>query len=192
MIKYIAFNLILLSLIYQTQVVAEPSEQLSEKVQVLPNYTLKLSMDTTASRATIWEFWSNIEKWHLYDTIVENVELKDDAPFTQGTVGYVDTTKAARTRFTLIEVTEGVSFTEKLHVPLGQSILLKRYFEPAPPIADGEPPLTRFTHEVVFKGRLKSIIYFLAGKTFKKEMPLVMARLRDIAEKAELAEENKK
>ena len=158
----------------------------ADKVQVLPNCTLKLSLDTTASQATIWDFWSDIDKWHLYDIIVESVELQDDAPFAQGVVGYVDTSQAPRTRFTLVEVTDGKSFTEQLHLPLGQSILLKRYFEPAPEVAENAPPITRFTHEVVFKGRLKGLFYLLAGSAFKKEMPLVMGRLKELAEQSEL------
>ena len=83
---------------------------------------------------------------------------------------------APKSKFKLIEVTSGVSFTERLTTPLWQSIDLLRYFEES---EDGE---TVFVHEVHFKGSLRWIIYAAAGKTFKKELPRVMNNLRDVAE----------
>ena len=154
----------------------------------LPNYTLRHAVVTSASKDQVWELWSNVERWKDYDKIVEYAVLKDNADFVQGTQGYVKTTKAPRTRFTLIEVTEGSSFTEKLHLPLGQSILLKRYFGESQVDKQGTPMIT-VVHEVVFKGRLRSIVYLLSANAFKQDMPVVMNELARLAEGAQSEQE---
>ena len=79
----------------------------------------------------------------------------------------------------MIDVREGVSFIEKLKVPFYQSIELHRYFE------QSEQGVTIFTHEVRFKGRLRSLVYLIAASSFKKELPLVMNRLGALAEQQE-------
>ena len=152
-------------------------------VVVLPNYTLKLSVATSAKKETIWRLWEDVENWKKFDTLLEYSRLDDDQRFIAGATGVIKARGASKTRFELIEVQPGVSFIEKLKVPLYQSIELHRYFEES---AAGS---TVFTHEVRFKGRLRSIIYLAAAKTFKKELPLVMGRLRDVAEREEAQEE---
>ncbi len=92
-----------------------------------------------------------------------------------------------RTRFVLKEVNQGISFTETLFVPLYQQIELKSYVL-AIPASDTQKAHTLFTHEVVFKGRLRFLIYVAVAPSFKKELPLVMQRLRKLAEILEASE----
>lgn len=152
-------------------------------VSVLPNYILKLSVATNAGKDTIWRLWEDVENWKKFDTLLEYSSLDYGHTFIAGATGVVKARGASKTHFELIDVTPGVSFVEKLNVPLYQSIELHRYFEES---ALGS---TVFTHEVRFKGRLRSIIYLVAAETFKKELPLVMGRLRDVAEKEESLED---
>ena len=111
--------------------------------------------------------------------MLEYSYLDEGYEFELGATGVIKADGARKTRFRLTEVNQGVSFTETLYVPLYQRIELKRYFEKTP---NGE---TVFTHEVVFKGRLRFVIYAAAASSFKKELPLVMGRLRDVAESQE-------
>jgi len=147
-----------------------------EDVVELPNYSLKYSVETTAKKSTIWRLWSDVENWKKFDTLLEYSYLVDDAKFETGAIGYLNAKGAPKTKFKLIEVNPGISFTERLSVPLYQTIDLQRYFE------INEKGTTTFTHEVNFKGSLKPVMYALLCRTFKKELIHVMRNLKDVAE----------
>lgn len=57
-----------------------------------------------------------------------------------------------------------------------QTVELKRYF------IENEDGTITFTHEVSFKGRLRSVAYALLCGAFKKDLKLVVERLKEIAE----------
>jgi len=159
---------------------ASGAEQpVTNKIIDLDGCSYKLSIPTSASKKTIWRLWADVENWKDYDTILEYSYLEDDAKFEVGATGYVNARGAPKTKFELIEVNSGKSFVESLKLPLYNQLELKRYFEKN---AAGQ---TIFTHEVEFKGPLKSLMYLLLANTFKKELPLVMGRLKALAEKHE-------
>ncbi len=145
----------------------------------LPGCAFKYSVETSAKKSTIWRLWSDVENWKKFDTLLEYSYLVNDASFTTGAVGYIKADGAFKTRFELTEVNAPNSFIESLKLPLYSSIELKRYFE----INDSGN--TTFTHEVDFKGPLKWLIYAVSAGTFKKELPLVVGRLKDVAEREE-------
>lgn len=177
-IKNILFGVLSL-LAFSNEYVASASETRSNKVEVLTAYRLKYSVETIAQKSTIWRLWSDVERWKAFDTLLEYSRLDQGQVFELGATGVIKAEGASETRFKLTEVTHGVSFTETLFVPLFQNIELKRYFEKS---TNGK---TIFTHEVVFKGRLRFLIYAAAANSFKRELPLVMRRLKDVAESEE-------
>ncbi len=180
MIRLLIFSTLLLSpLAYDD--LAYANEQAQPKVEVLPGYRLSLSLPTSASPETIWALWKDVENWKQFDTLLEYSYLEKGHVFEDGANGFIKARGAARTRFTLRDVAEGESFTETLFVPLYQQIELKRYVQTIP-ASDTKEEHTLFTHEVVFKGRLRFLIYAIAASSFKKELPLVMQRLRELAE----------
>jgi len=158
-------------------------EIVTDQIIDLPDRTYKLSVRTTASAATIWSLWEEVEGWKRYDTILQYSYLVDNAPFAKGSIGYVKAKGAPKTKFELIEVNAPFSFVESLKLPFYNTLELRRYFESDGSLNDEEGVV--FTHEVAFKGPLKSIAYFFLSKTFKKELPLVMGRMRDLAEQLE-------
>lgn len=147
-------------------------------------YSYKLSVETSAKKSTVWRLWEDVENWKKYDTILEYSYLVDGAAFEKGAIGYVNARGAPKTKFELLEVNPGVSFDESLKLPLFSSLLLRRYFEPS------ESGPTIFTHEVEFKGPARWLMYRIMAKTFRKELPLVMGNLRDVAELEESQEES--
>lgn len=163
---YLAFILICFSL----------SSAIAQEVVSLPNYSMKLSLETTASKEKIWSLWADVENWKQFDERLEYSFLQDDRPFEQGAIGYLKGKGAPKTKFVLTHVDEGVAFSEVLKLPLGQTILLKRYFETS------ESGKTIFTHEVSFQGRLKSAFHLFLSGPFKKDLKLVMEKMREIAE----------
>ena len=149
---------------------------LATEVQTLPNYSMKLSIETSASKEKIWQLWAKVDKWKTYDERLQYSYLIDGASFETGAQGYIKGKGAPKTKFKLIEVVENKSFIEVLYLPLGQTIHLHRYFEPS---ADGK---TIFTHEVRFKGGLKSVFHLFLNGPFKKDLKLVMAKMKELAE----------
>jgi len=158
----------------------------TDDVIKLPHYALKLSVPTSASKSTIWRLWSDVEHWKKFDTELRYSYLKDGTKFSKGATGYLKAKGAPKTCFELTEFQESESFTESLKIPLFQVIELKRYFEVD---SDGG---TTFTHEVVFKGGLKFIMYPLLAGKFKRELVNVMNNLKDVAEGEELEQREQK
>jgi len=148
----------------------------ASEVLVLPNYTLKYSLKTNASEAAVWDLWQDVENWKKFDVLLEYSKLDPGQEFVTGATGVIKARGAGKTPFELIKVDPGVGFIEELKVPLYQTIELHRYFEKS---TTGE---TIFSHEVRFRGRLRWLIYFAAASSFKKELPLVMGRLRELVE----------
>ncbi len=151
-----------------------------DDVKVLPHCSFKLSVHTSASKNTIWRLWSDVENWKEFDTELRYSYLVGDSKFSAGAIGYLKANGAPKTKFVLTEFEELESFTESLRIPLFQVIELKRYFE-----ADSNGGTT-FTHEVVFKGGLKFIMYSLLAGKFKRELVNVMENLKEVAEREEL------
>ena len=151
-----------------------------EIVQIDP-CTYRLTLITKAKPETIWKLWEDVDNWKDYDTILQYSYLKDEAEFAVGAIGYVKAEGAPKTKFEIIQVDSGNSFIESLKLPLWSTLELKRYVSKN---SDGD---TVFTHEVEFKGWMKRAYYLLLAKTFKKELHLVMGRMRDLAETRDLA-----
>jgi len=135
-----------------------------------------LTFEAKANKKIIWSLWENVEDWKSYDIIVKYSYLNAPGVFETGATGYVKTKSAPKTRFELIEVDKGSSFTESLKLPLWNSLELKRR------VVAIDEQSSAFTHEVEFKGPLKRVMYLLLANTFKKELPLVMGRLKALAE----------
>lgn len=142
-------------------------------------YILRHSVTTTASPETIWGLWADVEDWQRFDTLLEYSRLEAGGAFVSGTKGEIKAEGAPRTRFKLLDVVTNQSFTERLYVPIYQVIDLKRH------VAVNDDGATVFTHEVHFKGRLRFFVHLAAAGSFKKELPLVMNRLKNVAEAQE-------
>ncbi len=132
-----------------------------------------------AKQETLWRLWADVENWKKFDTLLQYSYLKDPKVFEKGAIGYVKASGAPKTKFKITRYKEGYYFTEKLYLPFYNSLDLQRYFEKSD---IGE---TIFTHEVNFKGPLTGILFFFLNKSFKKELPLVMNRLKQVAEDEE-------
>lgn len=147
-----------------------------DRIINLPGCAFKYSVATSAPRHTIWQLWSDVENWKMFDTRLEYSFLYNGTEFEMGAIGYIKSKGAPKTRFELTEVIPGERFTETLILPLYQSLELKRYFETT------DSGGTIFTHEVRFKGSLRWFYYLVLNKAFKKDLPLVMNAMKALAE----------
>lgn len=154
-----------------------PAHAQTNKIIKLPGYALKHSVETTANKAAIWKHWSDVENWKDFDTLLEYSYLENGQTFKNGATGYLKAETGPKTKFTITELTQGQRLTLALHLPLGQTLELRRYFENT---GNGK---TIFVHENHFKGPLSPIYYTALKGTFKKELKLVMERLKILAER---------
>ena len=148
----------------------------AQEVVKLPNYSLKYSVEVKASKETIWDIWIDVKNWKDFDERLEYSYLVDDAAFKEGTIGYLKAKNAPKTKFEIIEFDDKNSFIQSLKTPFYQTIELQRYFEKN---KDGELLLV---HEVNFKGRLRATMYALLYRPFKKDLKLVVNRIKELAE----------
>ena len=147
----------------------------ANNVKKLPNHALKYSVETTATKDTIWHLWTDVDNWKAFDTLLEYSYLNDENKFKLGATGYLKAKGGLKTKFEVTAFDEDKSFILSLKLPLLQAIELERRFEDT-------PNTTTLTHQVNFKGGLKLLTYAALGKTFEKELTLVMGRLKALAE----------
>jgi len=147
----------------------------------LPDYSLKYSVKIQASKDIVWNIWSDVDNWKKFDERLQYSYLEGDKAFKQGVIGYLKAKNAPKTKFEIIQFEEGVSFTESLKIPLYQTIDLQRYFE-----HNEEDNALIVTHEVNFKGSLRAVMYALLCRPFKKDLKLVLGRIKELAEQKEV------
>ena len=147
-------------------------------VTKLPNHSMKLSIETTASKANIWNLWEDVENWKSFDERLEYSYLVNDALFETGAIGYVKGKGAPKSKFRLTKVIKEKSFTQILYLPLWQTIHLQRYFE------EDKNGNTVFSHEVKFKGGMKPIFHWFLAEPFETDLKKVMTEMKLLAEKS--------
>lgn len=127
---------------------------------------------TKASSEKIWNLWTDVSLWSSWDTGLRDATMEGD--FTLKATGHIISLEGRKTKFKVVEYDAGKSYTFKTKLPLG-SLYVKRYLE----VNDGT---TTFTHEVWFKGLSRGIFAKVFGGKFRKMLPDVLTKLKNIAE----------
>jgi hypothetical protein len=130
------------------------------------------TIKTTASPASIWKIWTDVDNWSKWDT--ELMAAKLDGDFELGAGGMLTPLGGKKARFNIIEFDRGNSYTFTLDLPLS-NLNIYRYLESR---SDG----TYFTHEVSFTGLLAPLFGTILGRKFRSVLPSVMENIRRIAE----------
>lgn len=130
------------------------------------------TLSTTASPETIWSIWTNVERWHEWDTGLRQAELKGD--FVVGAKGRLLPDKGPKARFKVVAVEAGQSYTFKTQLPFG-GLYVKRYLE----VREGQ---TFFTHEVWFGGFSSRFFAKRLGAGYRALLPGVLEKIREMAE----------
>ena len=152
------------------------AQTLTDEIVDLPGLAFKYSTQTSASKATIWRLWTDVENWKQFDVALEYSNLQDDTIFAEGARGYLKADGAPRVSFEIEQLRQGESFTVNLRIPLYQAIKQQRYFELS------ETGSTVFTHEVKFSGGLSPLVYLFLQGIYKRETQCVVQRLKSLAE----------
>lgn len=96
-----------------------------------------------------------------------------DTPLTLGAKGTI-ISDGRKSNFTVVAFTPGKSYTIKTKLPLG-GLYVRRVLEET---AEG----LQITHEVWFKGLTSGIFARMLGRDFRKKLPSVVERVKEIAE----------
>ena len=127
---------------------------------------------TTATPQQLWRRYRDPGSWPEWDHGTERVTL--NGPFAAGTTGELKPAGGPKTKFRVLEVTEGVSFTDVSYLPLAKM----RFAHKIEPVDKG----TRFTHHVTISGPLSPLFARVIGKKVAAGLPSAMRRLGDLAE----------
>lgn len=130
------------------------------------------SVETSASPELIWEIWTDVSNWKDWDTGLKDASIED--AFKLKSKGTIISLENRKSKFKVVEYIEGQSYTYKTKLPLG-SLYVKRYL-----MVKGSK--TFFTHEVWFKGLTGGIFAKLFGEKFRKMLPSVLNKIKEIAE----------
>lgn len=130
------------------------------------------SMETSASSNAVWSIWTDVSKWKNWDKGLKDASL--EGKFTLDAKGTIISLENRKSKFKVVEYTEGRSYTYKTRLPLG-SLYVKRYLE----VRNGR---VAFTHEVWFKGLTGGIFAKAFGGKFREMLPEVLTNIKNIAE----------
>lgn len=127
---------------------------------------------TTAAKAEIWNLWTDVTTWKLWDKGLKDATI--DQAFTKGATGMIVPTKGSTSAFTVTEVAQQESYSFATKLP-GAQLIVRRQF------VDG--PNTSFRHTVRFDGPLAPVWAALLGGGFRRQLPPTMALLAAEAER---------
>ncbi|GAB4442114.1 MAG: hypothetical protein OHK0015_40260 [Chloroflexi bacterium OHK40] len=130
------------------------------------------TLETTAAAEQVWELWTDVAGWPRWDTALCAARL--DGPFVYQAQGRLQATGSPESRFTVVELEPGRSYTIAVPLLLAE-LRVRRALTPM-------PAGTRYTHEVSFAGSLEGLFGLLLGRRFRAMLPEVMERLRQLVE----------
>lgn len=129
-------------------------------------------LSTAAPATTVWEIWTDVGSWKDWDSGLKDASIVGD--FQLGNKGTIISLEGRKSRFKIVELVPGKSYTIKTRLPLG-SLYVKRFLEEK----NGQ---VEFTHEVWFSGLTKGVFAKAFGGNFRQLLPQVMAEIKTIAE----------
>lgn len=129
------------------------------------------TLETDASPEAIWKRWTDVPQWYLWDTGLKQADM--DGPFVLGARGVISSLEGRKSRFKVVQLEPGQSYTFKTRLPLG-ALYIKRYLTQ-------ENGHTQFTHEVWFSGLTGGIFARQFGPGFMAMLPEVMSKLETLA-----------
>ena len=130
------------------------------------------TLSTTARAEAVWALWTDVQTWPSWDDELEAATL--DGPFREGARGRLRPTSGLSARFMIEDVVPGRAYTLATRLPLGW-LRVRRTLNVA-----GDR--VELTHAVTFSGLGGHLLAGRLGPRFRHALPVVMDRLRTLAE----------
>jgi len=117
----------------------------------------------------IWEQWTSVSTWHLWDDAIEYASLKNPA-FAPGSRGKIKPRGAISIDFVITHVNSEKSFTDETRLPLGVRLVFIHSLERI-------NHKTHITHCVEMKGAFAFLLALWWGNEIRQALPKTMENL---------------
>jgi hypothetical protein len=134
------------------------------------HFSFTISVNNTISK--VWQTLIDVQNWHRWDTEIINAKL--DGAFAVGTKGIMKPKAGPKLKFYISEIIPNQSYTFNTILPVGE-LVIKRSL-----IVEDEQ--VYFTDDIAFTGFLKVIFGIMLGGKFRKILPAVMNKFKELAE----------
>ena len=136
------------------------------------NYHFSFTISVNNTIEKVWEVLTDVQSWHKWDT--EILEAKLDGDFVVGAKGTMTPKTGPKLKFYISEIETNKSYTFNTVMPVGELViertlnLVKKEVE--------------FTDDIKFTGFLKFVFGLMLGGQFRKVLPDVMQKFKNLAE----------
>lgn len=136
------------------------------------NYHFSFTISVNNTIEKVWEVLTDVQSWHKWDT--EILEAKLDGDFVVGAKGTMTPKTGPKLKFYISEIEPNQSYTFNTIMPVGELVIkrtlnsVKKYVE--------------FTDDIQFTGFLKFVFGLMLGGQFRKVLPDVMQKFKNLSE----------
>ena len=136
------------------------------------NYHFSFTISVNNTREKVWEALTDVQSWHKWDT--EILEAKLDEGFLVGAKGTMTPKSGPKLKFYISEIEPNKSYTFNTIMPVGE-LVIKRTLKAV-------KNKIEFTDDIQFTGFLKYVFGIMLGGQFRKVLPEVMQKFKNLAE----------
>ncbi len=147
---------------------------------------ISCTLETTATPEAIWAAWSEVSRWHEWDSELLSAVL--DGDFRLGATGRLTPKSGPTSTFVISQMNQGESYTFTTQLPLCR-LHVRRFLAWRESSGSLHDRTLCFTHEVSFEGLSAVVFERLLGKRFQLALPSVMQALKNIAEQNNIVEQ---
>ena len=123
-----------------------------------------------SNEQTLWKAWTDVAEWKTWDVGLKDASL--EGTFKEGAVGHIRDHDTRRSQFTLMKVKNNQHYTMVIKLPLARLVIERS-------IVARAPKALKVKHRVYFDGLLAGVFGNLLGKTFRRQLPEAMEKLRN-------------
>jgi ligand-binding SRPBCC domain-containing protein len=132
-----------------------------------------LSIKINAPIEKVWQNLIHVPTWHIWDTELVSATL--NSTFTNGATGSMVPKKGPTLTYTITNVILHQAYDIEIKMPVGQLVIKRTLIQES-------SNQTIFTDDIAFKGIFKYIIGAILGKQFKKVLPAVLQKFKQLNE----------
>ena len=136
------------------------------------NYHFSFTISVNNTIEKVWEVLTDVQSWHKWDT--EILEAKLDGDFIVGARGTMTPKTGPKLKFCISEIEPNQSYTFNTVMPVGE-LVIKRTLNTVKKDVE-------FTDDIKFTGFLKFVFGLMLGGQFRKVLPDVMQKFKNLAE----------
>jgi hypothetical protein len=136
------------------------------------NHHFSFTIAVNNAIGQVWQTLIDVQNWHKWDTELINASL--DGDFSVGTNSSLTPKTGPKLKFYISEIIPNQSYTFNTIMPVGE-LVIKRSL-----VAENE--VVHFTDDIAFTGFLKVVFGIMLGGQFRKVLPEVMLKFKQLAE----------